>query len=589
MPYIINFTDPDRSITVEDRDLNQETSLTFPGNYTTDYGRVISENFLHLLENFAYENPPANPVEGQLWYDTNDADINQLKVFNGTQWVIAGGLNRSSQQPSRSASARGDLWVNLESQQLYLYNGSSWILVGPESSAELFTGVRVENIVDTKNQSNTVFTVRIANKIIAIYSSSEDAVGSGQFIPKTLIPGFTTIKKGINLPTDYRFVGVAEKSENLIVNGTAVAAGNFLRSDRVSTTNYRLNILSDAGMTIGANSQSSMLVNGNATVIRNVVPGSTFEVRMRREQTQGSRAVFKINSEGRVYVGTQEPSEASTKLAVTGNVEILPESALTNSTTGRIVVRSITESTGISEGSIVTSGGIGVARSVYVGEDVTVQGDINTQGNIIPSNSTKNIGTADKKFNQMHATTFIGNVTGNVTGTLSGRATLADRLTNSKTFSFSGDVEPVSIPFDGQNDVDIDLRFANTLIGDKILTTDSSNVDEILINKIDTDDPGLYRISKADFLKTVPVMPIGIISPYGGQTAPNGWLLCDGSEIDQSDYAELFNVIGHTFKPIDMLSDGGENLFGLPAVNVLNPYLSVNYIIYTGRMYDISD
>ena len=40
-----------------------------------------------MLENFANANPPSNPVEGQLWYDTT-AGIDQLKymmVHNGYQ------------------------------------------------------------------------------------------------------------------------------------------------------------------------------------------------------------------------------------------------------------------------------------------------------------------------------------------------------------------------------------------------------------------------------------------------------------------------------------------------------------------------
>lgn len=38
-------------------------------------------------------------------------------------------------------------------------------------------------------------------------------------------------------------------------------------------------------------------------------------------------------------------------------------------------------------------------------------------------------------------------------------------------------------------------------------------------------------------------LPIGAILPFSGDIIPNGWLLCDGSVIEQEDYPELFEVL----------------------------------------------
>ena len=90
MPYQIEYTDSINkgSIIVEDATLNTETSITLPGRNVTSYGQAVSENFLHLLENFASANAPARPVEGQLWYDTSDG-VNQLKLYDGTTWTAS--------------------------------------------------------------------------------------------------------------------------------------------------------------------------------------------------------------------------------------------------------------------------------------------------------------------------------------------------------------------------------------------------------------------------------------------------------------------------------------------------------------------
>ena len=53
--------------------------------------------------------------------------------------------------------------------------------------------------------------------------------------------------------------------------------------------------------------------------------------------------------------------------------------------------------------------------------------------------------------------------------------------------------------------------------------------------------------------------PIGTINAYGGATAPDGWMLCQGQAISRTDYADLFNVIGTSFG-----SGDGSTTFNVP-------------------------
>ena len=53
--------------------------------------------------------------------------------------------------------------------------------------------------------------------------------------------------------------------------------------------------------------------------------------------------------------------------------------------------------------------------------------------------------------------------------------------------------------------------------------------------------------------------PIGAIMPYGGATAPSGWLLCQGQAISRIDYSDLFKAIGTAFGTGD-----GTTTFNIP-------------------------
>lgn len=54
-------------------------------------------------------------------------------------------------------------------------------------------------------------------------------------------------------------------------------------------------------------------------------------------------------------------------------------------------------------------------------------------------------------------------------------------------------------------------------------------------------------------------LPIGSITAYGKETAPANWLICDGSAVSRSAYADLFAVIGTKYGEGD-----GSTTFNLP-------------------------
>lgn len=54
-------------------------------------------------------------------------------------------------------------------------------------------------------------------------------------------------------------------------------------------------------------------------------------------------------------------------------------------------------------------------------------------------------------------------------------------------------------------------------------------------------------------------VPSGSVQPFAGSAAPTGWLLCDGSAVSRTTYADLFAVIGTSYG-----SGDGSTTFNLP-------------------------
>ena len=568
MPYTINYTDTVNkgAIIVADNTLNSETTLNFPGRGTTAYGQAVNENFLNLLENFANTNSPERPVEGQLWYDST-AGVDQLKVYDGTNWVASGGLKKASAAPAVANSSAGDLWVNTESQQLYLFTGSAWVLVGPDFSDGLLTGAQSQAIVGVDDVTYNVLAIKVENQPVIIISSQS-------FIPKTSIKGFRQgINPGMNIADEaivgvqaLKYYGTAEKAEALVVGNTSIPASNFLRGNAASSTDFQLSVKSNDGIKIGTGGQLSLGIDGETGIIQHNTSGSSIDIKMRNGNL--TPTIVSINSDGNVGFNNGAPEEA---IDVNGNIKISPKTG--EAETGVLKLTSTENTTAIGDGTIVTAGGVGIAQNLVVGGNILMKGNgelaagsLQT-GNIAPdSNSTRTIGTSVSKYDQIHATTFFGNIQGNVSGTVSGRAGSADRLASATTFALSGDVVPSSFEFDGQtggSTKTFAVSIADSFISNKEVTYDAGNADELLLN-VTTGTTGVRRITKRNFLKTIPLVPAGAMMPFGGEEAPTGWLLCDGQEINKSDYNALWLAISHNFKDASLVSDNGVAKFTLP-------------------------
>ena len=565
MAYNISFTDAINkgTITIEDNTVNNQTSVNFPGKNTTSYGTVISENFLQLLENFANSTAPLRPIEGQLWFD-NAAGVNQLKVYDGANWVASGGLKKAINQPSASESISGDLWVDTNAQQLYLFTGSGWILIGPQYSQGLTTGATPISIIGTDDLSYSIVKLEVEAQTVAIISKSS-------FTPKITIPGFSALNPGVNLSlTNFgsdvnKLYGTSEKAESLVVGNTTVAAGNFLRSDTTSLTDFPIKIKTDQGLEVGSAGTFKMFVENQAGIIQ--LGTQDEEIDFRLNSGGSVSTVMRICSQQQVGINNTNPNEA---LDVTGNIL----------SSGTIVSNSTSPSINIGSGAIVSKGGLGVALSANIGGSGTFAGDITAQSVLPSQNLTYNIGSTTNRYNTVYANQIQAGsvVTSSITGNATS-ATSADKLAQATTFRLAGDVTAVDVSFDGQTGgttKTFTTSINNSFIGNQTLTTTSNVGDEIIINRT-SGSTGIYKTTVGAITNAIPTPPVASMMPYAGTTAPTDWLFCDGAELQRSVYNQLFQTIGTqygtpsssaTFKLPDM-----RGRFPLGKDNMSNPGL----------------
>lgn len=83
MAYTINKYNG-TTVTVADDTLNVETSLRLVGKDYIGYGEAIAQNSVSLLENFASETAPTNPIEGQHWWKPSTSTLN---VYHNSSWL----------------------------------------------------------------------------------------------------------------------------------------------------------------------------------------------------------------------------------------------------------------------------------------------------------------------------------------------------------------------------------------------------------------------------------------------------------------------------------------------------------------------
>ena len=362
MSYIINKTNGEQLLVLQDAVVDRSTSLQLVGRNFVGYGELQNENFVFLMENFSNANPPTNPIEGQTWFDSQN---NILNVFTRERWqpVSAPVFSETAPQNPRF----GTFWYRESTQSMSMWDGVKWRRIGPEA-ADGFGETRYRSLVvkDTDNNDRPIILALVDDVPVAITSHESFILN-----PNQNIPGFDSVSAGITLAANRtirgNLNGTAAQADKLTVpktiNGTAFDGSDNIETEYWGTTRL---------ITLGATSKAVDGASNVSWTVPEIIPQNTN---------------LSINSLGigTLAVGTAGSIRASTLTAdsIAGN--------LTGNVSGNLVGDVVGNVTGNITGNAetVTNGVYTVGNQTIDGEKAFVQ-DVVAAGLIVSDMQTAN-------------------------------------------------------------------------------------------------------------------------------------------------------------------------------------------------------
>lgn len=385
MPYRINTTDGNLLVEIPDGTFDTDTtSLTLIGKNSINFGEIVNENLIKLLENFKSTTAPEQPLTGQIWYDSSSGRLN---VYDGNSWRPSGGPIVSTIQPENLIS--GDLWINSETNQLYIYDGVDLVLAGPVyTNQQGVTGFKVITVLDRNNQNHTVCQLFVDNTLIGLFS--KDA-----FTPLFEIPGFTgNVGIGFNSSTfpGVKFDLTATRAENIVkTDGTIKTSEEIIYANEENLLTRKLVVQNNDGITIGATENFIQKIEFGEFVLENQIRDSNIDIRVRK--SFGPTSAIKIDAENdRIGIFQDEPqftldvegtfnvtgnSTLGGDLTVAGSITVQGESFLISSTTIEVADKNIVLGKTTTPTDVTADGG-GITLKGATDKTITYTRDLGT-------------------------------------------------------------------------------------------------------------------------------------------------------------------------------------------------------------------
>ena len=325
MAYKINNTFGTLLVTLPDGTIDTTTTdLALFGKSYAGFGEKLNENLVKLLENFSNTSAPNNKIQGQLWFDQTNKQIN---VYDGTKFKPVGSPTPSTSQPANAVL--GDEWFDTNANQFYIYNGADWTLIGPTTVAGSgVTQVITETAPDNTGVNQSYLKLVTNDAVVGVISDVAFTPSATDTVSQALVSaGYSTVGQGIQLSSSVaavKFRGTATDTDGM----GGVLAANYLRSDTNDTTTGRLTVQNDLGIRIGGGLDINMSMSGDDFTIANTTSNGDIAFTLNSTVFGGTRKVMEMDGgAGRVNI-LEGGSITCDNLTVRGTQVIMNTSTL---------------------------------------------------------------------------------------------------------------------------------------------------------------------------------------------------------------------------------------------------------------------
>jgi len=281
--YTISHTDGTVYTILGEGIADTSLGIALLGQNYHNYGQLIANNFLQLLENQSNATQPINPQQGQLWWNS---EKKVLSVFDGARFKPVSSSNVGTTTPVQPKE--GDQWWDTSTNQLKVYDTDNWVIVGPlYQKGQLFSGMLPSVVADTNGVLHTIATIQLDGETTMIVS--KDPTFN---LPQGYeIKGISTLNPGLTLTPNTIVTGTSLNSNQL---GGIPADQYLLKNAATSTISGDLYATGANGITIGTGNVLN-IAKDNAGNFNAIATGGNITL-------QVGSSIFSVNTNSTVTV-----------------------------------------------------------------------------------------------------------------------------------------------------------------------------------------------------------------------------------------------------------------------------------------------
>jgi len=402
--------------TIADGTLNvSATSLQLPGRNYAGYGIYLDTNFVHQLENFANVSPPANPLQGQLWYNTNTSTLCVCPAdgANLSSWITLAQSGSGGTTTFGTVTVTGNITAgNIATGGTLTVGGNSTFTnISVSANANITTGnITTANIGTTNTQLISTGANVTTGTLQGTWTLNGGGTagsygGTGLLVQNgnvVIPPGPGTSNLGIRADFYYyasngqpvSFAGTYTNSNvSDYLTGANIGASSAFRSTIGSAT-YPIASLTTANITTGGNTVAGTLT-GNWTLSSGSRLQATYAdlaERFEADAYYDAGTVVELGGDKEITSVKYELSDDIFGVISDTAAYLMNSGAGDNTThppvamTGRVQVKV----TGVvKKGDRLVSAGNGIARAAQHGEATA----FNVIGRALENKTTNTIGT----------------------------------------------------------------------------------------------------------------------------------------------------------------------------------------------------